>query len=291
MTSRDRPGLAAPDRAAPAPAAGGLSEPDHLAFETSYRVRFDEAGPGVHLRTSGFMRYAQDVAWQHSAALGFGREWYAERGLTWLVRAAELEILADVPMGENLIARTAVVGMRRVFARRRGDFRRVDGAAAGWVNTDWVLIDGRGALTRIPAIFGELFGGHDRSGLVGRLPLPPTPADSAIRRFRVRPHELDPMAHANNAIYLDWLEEAVLAAGGPSGAAAIRSVPRRYRMEFAMAAEPGAEMEAAAWSADDGWSYRLTSGDGATDLFRGRLEAAEQARVISNGAQSAHGPR
>jgi len=62
-------------------------------------------------------------------------------------------------------------------------------------------------------------------------------------------------------------------------------------MEFAMAGEPCAEMEAAAWSADGGWSYRLTSGDGATDLFRGRLEAAEQARVISNGAQSAHGPR
>ena len=246
--------------------------PDHLAFETSYRVRFDEAGPGGQLRTSGFMRYAQDVAWQHSAALGFGREWYAERGLTWLVRAADLEILADVPMGEDLAARTAVVGMRRVFARRRGDFRRVDGTPVGWVNTDWVLIDARGALTRIPAIFGELFGGQDRSGLVGRLPLPPTPAEAASRRFRVRPHELDPMAHANNAIYLDWLEEAVLAAGGGPGASAIRSVPRRYRMEFAMAAEPGAEMEAAAWSADGGWSYRLTSGDGSMDLFRGRLE-------------------
>ena len=30
--------------------------PDRLAFETSYRVRFDEAGPGGQLRTSGFMR-------------------------------------------------------------------------------------------------------------------------------------------------------------------------------------------------------------------------------------------
>ena len=36
------------------------------------------------------MRYAQDLAWQHSTDLGFGREWYAEHGLTWLVRAAEL---------------------------------------------------------------------------------------------------------------------------------------------------------------------------------------------------------
>jgi len=256
---------------------------DRLAFETSYRVRFDEAGPGGQLRTSGFMRYAQDVAWQHSAALGFGREWYAERGLTWLVRAAELEILADVPMGEDLVARTAVVGMRRVFARRRGDFRRSDGTPIGWVNTDWVLIDARGALTRLPAIFGELFGAQDHSGLVGRLPLPTTPDGAARHRFRVRPHELDPMAHANNAIYLDWLEESVLATGGPAGESAIRSTPRRYRMEFAMAAEPGAELEAAAWSADGVWSYRLTSGDGSIDLYRGRLESAATKESMETG--------
>jgi acyl-ACP thioesterase len=101
--------------------------------ETSYRVRFDEAGPDGLLRTSGFMRYAQDLAWLHSTALGFGREWYAERGLTWLVRAAELVVLAGVPMGTNVVARTEVVGIRRVFARRRGAFRLADGTSAGWV--------------------------------------------------------------------------------------------------------------------------------------------------------------
>ena len=247
-------------------------DPERLMYETTYRVRFDEAGPDGGLRTSGFMRYAQDLAWQHSAALGFGREWYAERGLTWLVRAAELEILADVPMGESVTARTAVVGMRRVFARRRGEFRRADGSPAGWVHTDWVLIDGRGALVRIPPIFGEMFGGTDSTGLVGRLPLAPTPTNASRRAFRVRPHELDPMDHANNAVYLVWLEESLLDAGADAGIAAIRSVPRRYRMEFAMAVEAGAAIEGVAWRADDGWSYRLTSSDGATDLFRGRLE-------------------
>jgi acyl-CoA thioester hydrolase len=245
---------------------------ERLAFAATYRVRFDEAGPDGGLRTSGYMRYAQDLAWQHSAALGFGREWYAERGLTWLVRAAELEILADVPMGESLNARTAVVGMRRVFARRRGDFERVDGTSVAWVNTDWVLIDARGALTRIPPIFGELFGGQDGAGHVGRIPLAPTPPDAHRRTFRVRPHELDPMDHVNNAVYLDWLEETILEAGGAGGRTAIRAVPRRYRLEFAMAAEGNATAAGAAWPADGGWSYRLTSADGTADLFRGRLE-------------------
>src|SRR4029079_2038825 len=70
---------------------GAATQPS--SHETAYRVRFDEAGPDGTLRTSGLMRFAQAVAWLHSTALGFGREWYAERRLTWLVRAAELEVL------------------------------------------------------------------------------------------------------------------------------------------------------------------------------------------------------
>jgi acyl-ACP thioesterase len=244
--------------------------------ETAYRVRFDEAGPDGLLRTSGYMRYAQDLAWLHSTALGFGREWYAERGLTWLVRAAELVVLAGVPMGTMVGARTEVVGMRRVFARRRGAFTLADGTLAGWVHTDWVLIDARGALTRIPPVFAEMFGGDELTGSVGRLALTRTPESAARRRFEVRPHELDPMAHVNNAVYLDWLEEAVAAEGG---AAANERLPRHYRLEFVLAADAAAPLESAAWPDNDGWSFRLTHDASGADLFRARLEPGDGGAV------------
>jgi acyl-ACP thioesterase len=245
-------------------------------YEADYRVRFDEAGPDGFLRTSGYMRYAQDVAWRHSDALSFGREWYAERALTWLVRAAELAILEDVPMGTTLTARTRVVGMRRVFARRRGEFRLPDGRLAGWVHTDWVMIDGRGALTRIPPIFGDMFGGDTMTGQVGRVALPPAPTGAPIRRFSVRPHELDPLDHVNNAIYLDWLEEAILdAAPDDAGSRAIAARPRHYRLEFALAADAGAEIEASAWADERGWCQRLVHAATGTDLFRARLEPGD----------------
>jgi acyl-ACP thioesterase len=243
-----------------------------LVHETRYRVRFDEAGPDGRLRTSGLMRFAQDVAWQHSTALGFGRDWYLERGLTWLVRSAELEVLAAIPMGGDVVARTQVVGQRRVWARRRGEFRTEDGLAA-WVHTDWVLIDARGALTRIPDIFGEAFRIPEAQGQISRVPLPATPPKAATRTFAVRPHELDPMDHVNNAVYLDWLEEAVLAAAPDRAAAGLDVVPRRYRLEYAAAADGGMRVADAAWP-DDGaagaWSYRLSAIDG-PELFRAAL--------------------
>ena len=252
--------------------AGGGSATTPTDHETVYRVRFDEAGPDGVLRTSGLMRFAQDLAWLHSTALGFGREWYAERGLTWLVRAAELEILAAIPMGTTISARTEVVGMRRVFARRRGEFRLAGGGVAAWVHTDWVLIDAKGTLTRIPPVFIEMFGGVGLDGSIGRLDLPSTPADASHHRLSVRPHELDPMGHANNAVYLDWLEEAV---GSSGGEAAIAALPRRYRLEYALAAAPAMELDAAAWQDDIGWSFRLRQADRDVDAFRARLEERE----------------
>ena len=242
--------------------------------ETAYRVRFDEAGPDGVLRTSGLMRYAQDLAWLHSTALGFGREWYAARGLTWLVRAAELVVLAGAPMGTDVRARTQVVGMRRVFARRRGSFHLADGTLAAWVHTDWVLIDARGALIRIPDVFGEAFRVPETTGQIQRVALPPTPAGAATRSFAGQRHELDPADHVNNAVYLDWLEEAVLAAASPDAAASgIDALPRRYRLEYAAAADAGTVLAGAAWRDEDGtWSYRLTAAEG-PEVFRAAIDS------------------
>ena len=91
-------------------------------FEAVYRVRFDEAGPDGRLRTSTLLRYTQDLAAQHSEALGYDRAWYAARGLTWLVRAAEVEVLRAIPYGVYLLGTTRVVGFRRVWSRRESTF-------------------------------------------------------------------------------------------------------------------------------------------------------------------------
>ena len=65
-----------------------------LLHEATYRVRFDEAGPDGPLRTSGLLALRPGRGLAPLDALGFDRDWYAERELTWLVRAAELAILA-----------------------------------------------------------------------------------------------------------------------------------------------------------------------------------------------------
>ena len=125
-------------------------------FEVVYRVRFDEAGPDGRLRTSTLLRYTQDLAAQHSEALGYDRAWYAARGLTWLVRAAEIEVLQAIPYGVHLLGTTRVVGFRRVWSRRESTFS-LDGTIVAVVRIDWVLLDERGSPTRIPPEFETIF--------------------------------------------------------------------------------------------------------------------------------------
>jgi acyl-ACP thioesterase len=238
-----------------------------LRHAATYRVRFDEAGPDGLLRTSGLLRYAQDVAWRHSEAAGFDRGWYASRGLGWVVRAAELEISAQVPMGAELEVTTEVVGFHRIWARRRAECR-LDGSLAGWVQTDWVILDARGRLARVPPELVERFPADSLSGSLLRVPLREPAVVTVRHELTVRPHELDPMNHVNNAVFVDWLEEAL------AGLAPLAACPRRYRLEYAAAASPGARLILEAWQDGAAWSARLTGRDGTVVLRASITEEA-----------------
>ena len=234
-----------------------------------YRVRFDEAAPDGLVRTSVLLRYAQDLAWYHSSARGFTRAWYAERGLTWLARAAEVTVLGPMGVGDEFVGTTQVVGWRRVWARRRTDIVDGRGATVAWLHVDWVLLDARGAPTRVPKEFDGIFWAPETTIQLGRVVLGVPPPTAGRARFEARPHELDPMDHVNNAVYADWLDEQVIRAGGT---AAVRAIPRTIRLEYARAVDSGATVVADVWRDGTAWSCRLTDPAG-TDLLRARLEA------------------
>jgi acyl-CoA thioesterase FadM len=236
-------------------------------FEAPFQVRFDEAGPDGCLRSSGFVRYAQHAAWMHSAAEGFDRAWYGARGLAWVVRAVELRLEAAVPYGSELAVSTEVIGFRRAWARRRSEVR-LEGRPVALATIDWLLLGPSLRPVRVPAEIDAAFGLPSPEVSPLRVEALESPPGAVGRRFSARRHELDPMDHVNNATYLDYLEEAVEMADGMDDLARL---PRVYRVEYALAAEPQARLEDVAWRMDPTtWAYRLRSDD--RDAFRGRLE-------------------
>jgi acyl-CoA thioesterase FadM len=232
-----------------------------------YRVRFDEAGPDGTLSAAGYLRYAQDLAWIHSETAGFGREWYAARGLTWLARAIELEIFAPVTYGAELDVTTHLTGFRRVWARRATEFRlRGQSDEVASATTDWVLINAGGRPVRPPEGVIEAFGSDLADFTPLRLAHQPPPPEATRHESTVRRGELDPLGHLNNAAYLDYLDEHFL------DVARHAALPekRRYQIEFVAPAAPGTKVTALGWADGDEWCYGLET-DG-RELFRGRLK-------------------
>ena len=251
-----------------------VAHPVDQRLERIYRVRFDEAGPDGMLRSSGYLRFAQDLAWIHSESAGFGRVWYGERGLFWLVRGVELDVLEPIEYGSEIVVTTQVIGFRRVIARRKSEFRRPGTERPiAEALTDWVLLNDAGRPVRPPDEILKAFVGQPNAFSPIRVPeaeRPQRPASAVVRTFGVRRSEADPMAHVNNAGYIDYLDEqylAVIDAPIPTELPA----PRRYRAEFVGEARPGSRLAGQSWQGTTEWCYRL-EGDGDTELFRATVE-------------------
>ena len=232
------------------------------------RVRFDEATATARCRASAHVRAMQDVAWAHSESLGFDLPWYRARGRFWLVRCLVLDIRRPVGPGVVLTVTTEVTAMRRIWARRESDFILPDGTTIGHGIVDWVMTTDRGAPARIPPELLDRFG-PDAALEPARIDAVPVPADARETCLRVAPRDVDPMGHANNAVYVDWLEEAVIRSGG---AATVEALPRRYHLEFLAPAQPGSTVVARTWRDGTGWRATISDEDG-VELLRARLTA------------------
>lgn len=234
---------------------------DPRRFEVGYRIRFDEAGGDGSLPPSGFVRYAQDVAWQHSDARGFDRAWYDERRVQWLVRWVDLELVSPAQFGSTVTVSTRVIGGRRALARRRTEVRSQEGELHAVVLTDWILVSESGRPARVPPEIGDAFS-DGQTFTPGRVIVGEPPAGSRGTELRVRPQDIDPMRHVNNARYLDFVDEVL-------GEDAERA--RRYTLEFLRPALPEEVLSATAWRTEPAWSVAIV-GASADQVLRATVE-------------------
>jgi acyl-CoA thioesterase FadM len=235
-----------------------------LPFTQHYRVRFDEAGSDGVARPSALVRYIQDVAWQHSEAAGFDRDWYFARGVGWLIHGVELELHATAGYGDTVAVTTRITGWRRMWARRLTTVTTADGTPVATARTDWVLLDTAGRPVRIPTEV-EAFAPRAETFAPVRVTLDPTPRDASCLVTAIRRSDADPMGHLNNASYLDLLCDHAEAAGRPV------ATPVTIRLEYLRPALPGMAVTSLAWTDGAGLAYRLVGPDRSTDLLRATL--------------------
>ena len=195
-------------------------------FTHPFKVRIYELNSSGWISSATCLRYCEQAAMEASESAGYTLERYRELDWIWVVRRTTLEYITPACYGDVINVTTWLSRLARASAFREYLLTRAgDGQVIARAQSRWALINARTLFPiRMPQDMHRIFKPSGKSALEGGDFLrildsyaapgeagdPPTPV--YISRRRVQRYELDSAGHVNNAVYLDWLEQAVVEA-------------------------------------------------------------------------------
>jgi acyl-CoA thioester hydrolase len=121
---------------------------------TATPADIDELG---HVSNLVYLRWVLETATAHSAALGWGHAEYLASGNVWVVRRHEIDYLAQVTVGQQLVGETWVDPWKAASCVRRTELIR-DGVVVARAATTWAFMSiASGRPQRIPDELRALF--------------------------------------------------------------------------------------------------------------------------------------
>ena len=179
-----------------------------------FSVRYYECDAYGHLKNIYYLRWMQEAAFGASAAVGYDFARYTELDHLWLVRETEIEYIDPLEYGTQVEVKTWVADFRRARSRRRYEFVNTrTKQVAACASTDWVYINSHTQRpVTVPEAMRQAFcpnGPPEANVPRQRFPkAPPPPPIVFTTRTRVEWRDIDSMWHANNAVYLKYIEDA-----------------------------------------------------------------------------------
>ena len=113
-----------------------------------------------HVNNVHYLQWLENVAWDHSTALGMRQEDYTRLGHGMVVRRHELDYVAPALLGDRVLLATWIVGLDRLLLHRRYQFvREADGATLFRGATHFVCVEiASGKVRRMIPEFAETYG-------------------------------------------------------------------------------------------------------------------------------------
>ena len=110
-------------------------------FEYTFTIPAAAVDQQGHVNNVQYVQWMQDMAIRHYGSLG-GVEIAQAVGGTWVVREHHITYKNPAFEGDEVLARTWVVNLRRVRSLRRYEFiRQTDGKMLVKGETDWVFVN------------------------------------------------------------------------------------------------------------------------------------------------------
>ena len=112
-----------------------------------------------HVNNVHYLQWLEDVAWDHSIALGMTPEDYARLGHGMVVRRHELDYIVPALLGDRVLLGTWIVALDRLSLHRRYQFVRAgDGETLFRGATHFVCVNiASGRVRRMPEEFSSTY--------------------------------------------------------------------------------------------------------------------------------------
>jgi YbgC/YbaW family acyl-CoA thioester hydrolase len=181
-------------------------------FTRTFRVRWGELNPNGTVSPANYLRYLIETAWDWGDAVGLGVNDSQTLGMFWLIRETEIHFLRPLHHNDTFDFTIWLASWQRVRGTRCFELTlKESGEVIGQGTQQIVCMD---AKTERPLSLPEDV--IDRFRLENprvfpfeRFPRIAAAELASITQHRVELMDLDVYNHVNNAIYIDYAEEAV----------------------------------------------------------------------------------
>ena len=112
-----------------------------------------------HTNNVVYLQWLEDVAWEHSVALGLGPAEYEALGHGMVVRQHELNYLQATRLGERIALGTWLTAADRLTLQRHHQFIRLDDVQTVFRGrSEFVCVDiAQGKVRRMPPVFWQAY--------------------------------------------------------------------------------------------------------------------------------------
>lgn len=175
-------------------------------YVQTFRIGASQTDLNAHLRPGALLEIMQEVAGEHAASLGAGRDELLQLNIAWVLTRVEVCMTRYPRFGETLTVETYPMPNRRVFFPRYFLFRDGNGHQIGYAGSMWVLME----LSARKMVFHAEIAGRlpDNSDLTAPMGMPATVAElpCPAQEMLYTPvyTDLDMNGHVNNTRYVDW---------------------------------------------------------------------------------------
>ena len=164
------------------------------------------------LRPSSFMNFAQEIANRHATVLGFGYDDLMRTRTAWVLSRMHIHFDEYPLWRDEVVLKTWHKGQEGLFWLRDFSLETPDGRKLVRATTSWLVlnIDTR-HISRDTAILDEGTACYDNAigNACGKLAVPKGAESLPLGEHRVTYSDVDMNSHTNNAMYLQWVTDAL----------------------------------------------------------------------------------